>query len=51
VIVPPGVDVDLSAVAIMGNRSDRSRSEGRPGAPLVRVNGVVLMGNVFVRTH
>jgi hypothetical protein len=51
VIVPPGVDVDLSAVAIMGNRFDRSRSEARPGAPLVRVNGVVLMGNVFVRTH
>jgi hypothetical protein len=51
VIVPPGVDVDLSAIAIMGNRMDHSRSDVRPGAPLVRITGVVLMGNIFVRTR
>ena len=51
VIVPPGVDVDLSAIAIMGNRFDKSRSDAKPGAPLVRVTGVVVMGNIFVRTH
>lgn len=50
VIVPPGVDVDLSAIAIMGNRFDRSPGGVKPGAPLVRIRGVVLMGNVFVRT-
>ena len=49
--VPPGVDVDLSAVAIMGNRMDRTRGHARPGAPLVRIKGVVFMGNVFVRTR
>jgi Domain of unknown function (DUF1707)/Cell wall-active antibiotics response 4TMS YvqF len=51
VVVPPGVDVDLSAIAIMGNRVDQSRSEVRPGAPLVRITGVVFMGNIFVRTR
>jgi redox-sensitive bicupin YhaK (pirin superfamily) len=51
VIVPPGVDVDLSAIAIMGNRFDRTRAEAQPGAPLVRIKGVVLMGNIFVRTR
>jgi hypothetical protein len=51
VVVPPGVDVDLSAIAIMGNRVDQSRSDVRPGAPLVRITGVVFMGNIFVRTR
>jgi DUF1707 SHOCT-like domain/Cell wall-active antibiotics response LiaF, C-terminal len=51
VIVPPGVDVDLSAVAVMGNKFDKTRAESNPGAPLVRVTGVVLMGNIFVRTR
>jgi hypothetical protein len=51
VIVPPGVDVDLSAIAIMGNRFDRSSGDVKPGAPLVRITGVALMGNIFVRTH
>jgi hypothetical protein len=51
VIVPPGVDVDLSAIAIMGNRFDKARSDVKPGAPLVRITGVALMGNIFVRNR
>lgn len=51
VVVPPGVDVDLSAIAIMGNRVDETRSDVRPGAPLVRITGIVFMGNIFVRTR
>jgi hypothetical protein len=51
VIVPPGVDVDLSAIAIMGNRFDKTRSDVKPGAPLVRITGVALMGNIFVRNR
>lgn len=51
VIVPPGVDVDLSAIAVMGNRFDRTAGEIKPGAPLVRITGVALMGNIFVRTR
>jgi hypothetical protein len=49
IIVPTGVDVELDAVALMGNRTDLTRSEGKPGAPVVRVTGLVLMGNVMVR--
>jgi len=50
VVVPDGVDVDLSAIAIMGNRFDRSRPSAGPAAPVVRIGGLVTMGNVFVRT-
>jgi hypothetical protein len=51
VVVPSGVDVDVSAVAVMGTKSDRTRGEAKPGAPLVRVNGLVVMGNLFVVTR
>jgi hypothetical protein len=51
VIVPPGVDVDLAALAFMGTKSDRTRSEARPGAPLVRVTGLSFMGNLVVVTR
>ena len=50
VVVPDGVDVDLSAIAIMGNKLDRSRPSAGPAAPVVRIGGLVTMGNVFVRT-
>jgi hypothetical protein len=30
---------------------DNTRGDARPGAPLVRITGVVLMGNIFVRTR
>ena len=50
IIVPEGVDVELSAIPLMGNRIDQTRSEYKPGAPLVRISGLVSMGNLFVRT-
>jgi hypothetical protein len=49
-IVPDGVDVDLAVIALMGNRIDRRRGKPHPNAPLVRVEGVVLMGNLTVRS-
>jgi hypothetical protein len=49
IIVPEGVDVELSAIPLMGNRMDLTRSDFKPGAPLVRVSGIVSMGNLFVR--
>ena len=49
VLVPKGVDVELSVVALMGHKEDRSRSELKPGAPLVRITGLVSMGSIFVR--
>jgi Domain of unknown function (DUF1707)/Cell wall-active antibiotics response 4TMS YvqF len=50
VVVPEGVDVDLGVVAVMGNRFDRRRGTTRPEAPVVRLRGLVLMGNLFVRS-
>jgi len=50
VIVPEGVDVDLDAMVIMGSRKlVLSGPPPAPGAPLVRVEGLVLMGELTVR--
>jgi hypothetical protein len=49
-IVPKGVDVDLGVVALLGNRIDRRRGRPKPNAPLLRVDGLVLMGNLTVRS-
>ena len=50
VVVPDGVDVDLSAISFMGNKFDRSRQGAGSAAPVVRIGGLVTMGNLFVRT-
>ena len=50
VIVPEGVEVDVTAIAIMGNKFDHSRPGTGPAAPVVRIGGLVTMGNLFVRT-
>ena len=50
VIVPEGVEVVLEGVAIMGNKLLRmSDTPIREGAPLVRVTGFALMGEIKVR--
>jgi hypothetical protein len=49
VVVPDGVEVDLGAIALLGNKVDRRRGAPRPGAPVVRVDGLVLMGNLTIR--
>ena len=48
-IVPEGVDVDLGVIAVFGNKNDKRRGAPHPEAPVVRVGGVVVMGNVTVR--
>ena len=50
VIVPEGVDVDLDATAIMGSRKVVLSGPPPPrDAPLVRVEGLILMGELTVR--
>lgn len=52
VIVPEGVEVDLTGLALFGSK--RTQGEPgtlRPGAPLVRVNAVVLFGDANVRVR
>jgi hypothetical protein len=50
VIVPEGVETDLSGLAIFGAKETRGEPGMlRPGAPLVRVNAFVMFGAATVR--
>jgi len=50
VIVPEGVEVELDGLAVMGSRSLKLKGPpAGPGAPVVRVEGMVLMGDLTVR--
>jgi hypothetical protein len=50
VIVPYGVEVELQGVAIMGGKYLKLNGPPpAPGAPVVRVNAVVLMGGITIR--
>lgn len=50
VIVPPGVEVELEGMAVMGSKTlELSGPPPGPGAPVVRVNAFAFMGSVTVR--
>ena len=50
VIVPEGVDVELTGFNLMGSKESRvEEGARRAGAPLIRVNAFVIMGSVLVR--
>ena len=50
VIVPPGMVVEMDAVAVMGSKSVKVAVAPPPaGAPVLRISGVVLMGSVTVK--
>ncbi|MGH2995125.1 MAG: DUF1707 SHOCT-like domain-containing protein [Gaiellaceae bacterium] len=52
VIVPEGVEVDVSGFALMGSKRKRTSDvEPLPGAPRVHVRAFVLMGEVTVRSE
>lgn len=51
VIVPEGIEVELSGLAIMGAKQSRLRGrEPLPGSPLVRVKAFAFWGGVCVKT-
>mgnify|MGYP002653440455 CR=1 FL=1 len=47
--MPDGVTVEIGGLGIMGGFSGRSQKASRPGAPVVRVTGLALMGGVDVK--
>jgi hypothetical protein len=51
VIVPPGLAVETEGAAIMGTfeHIDRAPSHPDPGAPLLRVRGLAIMGSVEIK--
>ena len=58
IVVPPGLQVECSGAGIMGafertpdELADASVASSDPGSPVLRVNGVALMGGVDVSTR
>ncbi|MBN2051329.1 MAG: DUF1707 domain-containing protein [Spirochaetales bacterium] len=49
IIVPPGINVDVSCVSIMGGTDNHTSEERCPGAPTLRIRGIVLMGGVDIK--
>lgn len=48
IVVPDDVTVIVNGIGFMGSFEDNARVEGTPGGPVVRINGVALMGGVDV---
>ena len=58
IVVPPGLQVECSGAGILGGfertpdeLADASAASLDPGSPVLRVNGVALMGGVDVSTR
>jgi hypothetical protein len=49
VLLPPGIGADVDATAMMGTVTDKSQ-RGLPNAPIIRVRGSVLFGELTVKT-
>lgn len=49
IVVRPDTTVLVNGVGIMGGFNDKARCEGRPGAPVIRINGMAFWGGVEVR--
>jgi len=49
IIVPPGVHVECSGVAIMGGFASSESKPGAPGAPVLRISGFAFMGGVEIK--
>lgn len=52
IVVPEGVDVDVTGFAVMGGKNVHVRDvPARPGTPLVRIQVLAVMGGVNVRSR
>lgn len=51
VIVPPGVEVDVSASSFLGHAEERVERSPIPAGPIVRIVGRVRFGNLEVETR
>lgn len=49
VLLPPGIGADVDATAMMGTVTDKSQ-RGLPNAPIIRVRGSALFGEITVKT-
>ncbi len=49
VVVDPDTTVVVSGVGVMGAFEDKAHCQGRPGGPVVRINGLAFWGGVEVK--
>jgi hypothetical protein len=49
IVVPPDITVIVNGIGFMGAFEDSAQVVGPPGCPVVRVNGLALMGGVEVK--
>jgi hypothetical protein len=50
IVVPEGIDVEVSGFGLMGGVGDLTRGPALPGAPTLHVHAFALMGGVSVRS-
>jgi Domain of unknown function (DUF1707)/Cell wall-active antibiotics response 4TMS YvqF len=50
IVVPEGIDVEVSGFGLMGGVGDLTRGPALPGSPALHVRAFALMGGVAVRT-
>jgi hypothetical protein len=48
--IPPGLNVEVKGVPILGSFKDQTQGRGDPDAPLLRINGVAFLGEVKIST-
>lgn len=50
VVVPPGVQVEMNGIALMGGFDEKIRADAppAPGSPILRIGGFAMMGGVDV---
>ena len=49
IVVPPGLEVQVDGVGVLGGFAHRGRTPGDPDGPVLRVRGVSVLGGVSVR--
>jgi len=49
IVVPDDITVIVNGVGIMGAFEDHARVQGAPGTPVLRINGLAIMGGVDVK--
>jgi len=51
IVVPEGVDVEVTGVALLGSKEERISGRRLPHAPTIRVRAFALLGSVEVRSR
>ena len=50
IVVPEGIDVEVSGFGLMGGVADQVKGPALPGAPALRIHAIAFMGGISVRS-